>query len=54
MEQVKDTLKSIRESIDNENISYNEIFYLQSHQKEVLETGDIILAQWAGLEENYA
>lgn len=45
------TLESIKKSIENENISYDEIFWLQSHRKEVLESNDIILAEWAGISE---
>lgn len=45
------TLKQIKKSIENECISYDEIFYLENHQKEVLATGDILLCQWAGITE---
>lgn len=44
-------LKSILKSIRQENISTSEILYLQEHKKEVLNTGDPILCQWAGISE---
>lgn len=44
-------LLEIKKSIENENISYAEISYLQCHKQEVLNTGDIELAQWAGITE---
>lgn len=51
---VKDDIEAIKENIKNECVSYGEIAYLQDHQKEVLETGDIELAEWAGItEEKY-
>ena len=50
-EQIIETLKSIKEAIDNEDVSYGEIHYLQSHQQDVMDYGDIVLAQWAGISE---
>lgn len=50
-EEIKATLDSIKESIENECISYGEIHYLQTHQQEVLEYGDIVMAQWADISE---
>lgn len=50
-EEIIATLDSIKESIENECISYGEIFYLQSHQQDVLEYGDINMAQWADISE---
>ena len=50
-EEIKATLDSIKDSIENECISYGEIFYLQSHQQDVLEYGDINMAQWADISE---
>lgn len=51
---VKDDIEAIKESIKNECVSYGEIAYLQAHQKDVLKTGDIELAEWAGIpEEEY-
>lgn len=45
-------LDSIQESIANENVSYGEILWLQSHQEEVKVFGDELLAQWAGISED--
>lgn len=45
-------LNSIRKSIQNENVSYGEIAWLQDHQNEVIKSGDVELAQWAGIEED--
>ena len=50
-EQIIETLKSIREAIDDEGVSYGEIHYLQTHQQDVMDYGDIMLAQWAGISE---
>ena len=50
-EEIIATLDSIKESIENECISWGEIFYLQSHQQDVLEYGDINMAQWADISE---
>lgn len=48
---MNETLKSIKKAIENEGVSYGEILYLQEHQDEVLKSGDIELAQWAGISE---
>lgn len=45
------TLMSIKESIQNQNISYSEIAYLQDHKAEIKAIDDIELAQWAGISE---
>ena len=45
------TLMSIKQSIQNENVSYSEIAYLQSHKAEIKAIDDIELAQWAGMSE---
>ena len=50
-EEIKATLDSIKESIENECISWGEIAYLQSHQQDVLDYGDIVMAQWADVSE---
>ena len=50
-EEIIATLDSIKESIENECISYGEIHYLQAHQQDVLEYGDINTAQWADISE---
>ena len=47
----KAVIAQIKGSIKNENVSYSEIAWLQEHQDEVLEDGDIELAQWAGISE---
>lgn len=44
-------IDEIKKAIENENVSYEEIYWLGYHQKEVLEYGDPILAQWAGISE---
>ena len=49
--QIKKTLKEIKKSIELENISYEEIVYLQNHV-EYIDKSDITLLQWAGVEEN--
>lgn len=49
---VKDTLKDIRASIDAECVSMGEIAYLYGHKRQILEMGDIVLAQWAGIRES--
>lgn len=51
-EQIQEQLNSIREEIEKESVSYGEIAYLQDHKQEVLETGDILLCQWAGISED--
>ena len=45
-------LKDIRKSIDEECISYSEILYLQDNKNEVMEYGDPVLAEWAGITES--
>ena len=45
------TLMSIKESIQEQNISYGEIIYLQDHKAEIKALNDIELAQWAGMSE---
>lgn len=49
--EVLKELKSIKKSIKNQNISYGEIFYLENHHAEIMELGDIELAQWGGISE---
>ena len=47
-------LKEILNSIENENVSYYELSYLQEHKQEVLDTGNARLCEWAGItEEEY-
>lgn len=44
-------LAEIKQSILDENISYEELVYLQNHLDEVYDSDDILLAQWAGISE---
>ena len=54
-EDIFGTLADIKEEIEKESVSYGEIAYLESHKQEVLQTGDIVLCQWAGIsEEEYS
>ena len=47
-------LQEILNSIENENVSYYELSYLQEHKQEVLDTGNARLCEWAGItEEEY-
>jgi len=46
----KQRLEYLREQIKQENISYQEILELQS-LKEHIEDSDVLLLQWAGVEE---
>lgn len=52
MKEHENILASIKQSIEDENVSYGEIAYLCSHQDEVKQFGDIELAQWAGITED--
>ena len=47
---ISKTLKSIKKSIKNENISYGEIAELQSLKK-YIDRNDIELLEWAGVPE---
>ena len=49
--EVLKRLKSIKKSIKNQNISYDEIFYLENHHAEIIELDDIELGQWGGISE---
>ena len=44
-------LEAIKRAIENGHVSYGEIHYLQTHKQDVLEYGDIVLAQWADISE---
>ena len=44
-------LNSIRKSIANENVSWGELAWLEDNKDKVLASGDIELAQWAGIPE---
>ena len=47
-------IKRIRKLIENENVSYDDILFLQQHQTEVEEWfgDDILLLEWANIPEN--
>ena len=49
--KIKARLEYLRGEIEKESISYGEIAELQDYRKEILELGDIELAQWSGLTE---
>lgn len=44
-------LVEIKQSILDENVSSEELVYLQNHLDEVYDSDDILLAQWAGISE---
>lgn len=50
---IKERLESIRQSIEDENISYSEIAELQS-LAEHIDPGDMLLREWAGIPEEKA
>lgn len=50
---IKAELNRLAKAIQNEeDLSYGEIAFLQDHQKEIYELGDIVLAEWAGIPED--
>lgn len=49
--QIEKNIEEIRKSIELENISYEEIVYLQNHV-ECIDKSDITLLQWAGVEDD--
>lgn len=49
--EIEMELAAIKAAIEAENVSYMELAFLQQHEKEVLETGDIVLAEFAGIDE---
>ena len=50
--ELRKELTRLKNAIYNEEpMSYGEIAFLQSHQQEVLEYGDIRLAEWSGITE---
>ena len=52
MVKVSDMLHYLQSKIQNGNdLSYGELAYLQRHRREVLRTGDIVLAEAACIEE---
>lgn len=50
---VKAELNKLAKAIQNgKDLSYGELVFLQDHQKEIYELGDIVLAEWAGIPES--
>lgn len=49
--EIRKELKRLRGEVEEENINWGGIVYLQEHQEEIKELGDIVLAQWAGIPE---
>ena len=49
--EIRKELLRIKKEIEKEQVSYGEINYLQCFKKEIMELGDIVLAQWAGITE---
>lgn len=50
-EKIKERLEYLRQEIKNERISYGEIAELEG-LSEHIEKGDVMLLEWAGVEEN--
>ena len=49
---IKQELKRLSKVIEKEqNISYSEIFFLQEHKAEIMQMGDVRLAEWSGITE---
>lgn len=44
-------LKDIKKAIINKNVSWGELVLLQDYKDEILESGDMLLAEWAGISE---
>lgn len=49
--ETKDIIKGIKQSIKDENVSYEELIWLSNHKDVVKNTNGIELAQWAGISE---
>lgn len=49
--KIKKRLQYLKREIKKEGISYGEILELQSLKKYVIESGDALLMQWAGIPE---
>ena len=49
--EIRKELTRIKHEIEKERIDYSEIAFLEGHKQEVLEYGDIVLAQWANITE---
>lgn len=50
--EIRRKLNRIKREILAERVSYGELAFIQDHRQEILEIGDILLAQWAGIDEN--
>ena len=50
--EVRAELKRIKRAILAERVSYGEIAFIHGHRQEILKMGDILLAEWAGIDEN--
>ena len=50
-ETIINELNRIKEEIEKEQVSYGEIHFLQCNREIIMELGDIVLAQWAGITE---
>ena len=50
MKNIKIRLEEIRKSVEDEDVSYEEIAYLQANVEHIDED-DIVLLEWAGVEE---
>jgi hypothetical protein len=48
--EIKETLESIRQSIKNENVSYEELAELENLKK-YIHPEDVLLREWAGIDE---
>lgn len=49
--RIIEEIKEIKKSIENENVSYGEIAFLENHKEEIKEffADDVELWQWAGI-----
>ena len=50
-ETIINELNRIKEEIEKEQVSYGEIHFLQCNKEIIMELGDVVLAQWAGITE---
>ena len=50
LESIKEQVSSIRKAIEDENVSYGEITFLQAYV-EYIPKDDILLLEWAGVDE---
>lgn len=48
---IKKRLFEIKKTIEQEQVSQSEICFLTDHKQEIKELGDILLAQWSGMDE---